>query len=326
MKISIIVPVYQVEEYIERCFVSIVSQTYTDIEVVFVDDASFDSSRKILDALISEYNGAQRFIMLTHKENRGLSAARNSGVEVATGDYIYFLDSDDELSDVCAIAKFADCVTKTNADVVVGNHRNINGSDSYISKYKKSLLLHDRSLITAFVKGDIPVTAWNKLISKRLFAEGLTFKEGILNEDELFSYQMLFLNPLVALLGDVTYNYHIRQGSIMTNGVNMHRLESPIKVYEEVVSSYNSISGNDSLMLQNIDHFAFKRYIDVVRSSADDDIKRGLYQRIRRSQRLIKGIGKMRYIYNAHIYLPSWLGFQIMKLITRRYTKSRGLA
>lgn len=326
MRISVIVPIYQVEEYIVRCFESIVSQTYTDLEIVFVDDASTDSSIDILEDLISRYNGKLNLKIITHQNNRGLSAARNSGVEVATGEYVYFLDSDDELSDANAIAKFADCVERTSADVVVGNHRNIKGEDSYISKYKKSIILHGQTLTSAFVKGDIPVTAWNKLINKRLFYEGLRFKEGILNEDELFSYHLLFRNPLIALLGEVTYNYHIRQGSIMTNGVNMHRLVSPIEVYEEVVSSYNAIKGNDTLILHNIDHFAFKRYIDVVCSNANNDVKSDLYKRIRRSQRSIKGLGKMRYVYNGHIYLPSWMGFQVMKLIAKRYTKSRGLA
>lgn len=325
MKISIIVPVYKVEKYIERCFESIVTQIYTNIEVVFVDDASTDSSMIILRNLISRYNEKFDFKIITHQNNRGLSAARNSGVEVASGEYVYFLDSDDELSDAYAIAKFADCVKRTTADVVIGNHRNIKGSASYISRYKKSVRLQEQNLVSAFVNGEIPVTAWNKLISKKLFEQGLRFKEGILNEDELFSYQLLFLNPIVVLLGEVTYNYHIRQGSIMTKGVNMHRLVSPIEVYEEVVLSYKAIKGNDSLILQNIDHFAFKRYVEVVCSDADNDVKRDLYKRIRRSQLSIKGLGKMRYVYNGHIYLPSWLGFQITKLITHRYTKSRGL-
>lgn len=325
MKVSIIVPVYKVEEYVLRCFESIASQDFTNLEVIFVDDASTDSSIDIVSRAINEYSGPIEFKVVTHDKNSGLSAARNSGIDVATGQYIYFLDSDDELSDSKAISKFVKCAEQTKADVVVGNHENIKETGSYISKYKTYKHLHNQDFVKSFVKGDIPVTAWNKLIAKQLFDKGLRFKEGILNEDELFAYHLLFLNPVVVLLGEVTYNYYIRSGSIMTKEFSMHRLISPIMVYEEAVSSYKSLGENNDLILRNLDHFAFKRYIDVFRSGAECSLKRELYLRILRSQRSIKGVGIMRYVYNGHIYLPFGAGFYLMKLISQKYIKSRNL-
>ena len=100
MKVSIIIPVYHVEKYIERCVLSVLKQTYRPLEVVFVDDCSNDRSIDIAKKTI-EKNGAAsiEFVFLEHDKNQGQSAARNSGIKASTGDYLYFLDSDDKLSD-----------------------------------------------------------------------------------------------------------------------------------------------------------------------------------------------------------------------------------
>ena len=99
-KVSIIIPVYNVVDYIERCWKSVNAQTYSDIELIFVDDCGTDESISKLETLISE---GSRFPVqiIKHKKNRGLSAARNTGIEASSGDYVYFLDSDDDLVPSC---------------------------------------------------------------------------------------------------------------------------------------------------------------------------------------------------------------------------------
>lgn len=325
MKISIIIPVYNVENYIQKCLESVFVQAYTDIEVILVDDASPDRSIPLAQELIRKNYRCDRFRIITHEINKGLSAARNSGVAVATGDYVYFLDSDDELYDEQSIAVLAENASKTNADVVIGNYLGVKSDSSYVSKYNKDRILIGNNLISSFVKGDVTITAWNKLIKRSLFADGrLSFKEGILNEDELFSYQLLFLNPVVSMIGATTYKYNIRPGSIMTT-VNYNRLLSPVIVYEEIVKSYKAINGNNTMVLVNLDHFAFKRYVDIIRSSVETTVKRSLYHRLRTAQRSISGIGKMRYIYNSHLYMPKAIGFKVISIVANFYAKSRNL-
>lgn len=325
MKVSIIIPVYKVEDYIERCVESVLTQTYSDMEIILVDDASPDNSieraKQVIDSH-PEFNGEIMYV--THRDNRGLSAARNSGIDVAAGDYIYFLDSDDELFDSDSIALLVDAAKETNADIVAGNHYVQRNPNPYHAKYSTANLLEGNSLIASFVKGDVPVTAWNKLIRRSAFDNGLRFKEGILNEDELFSYNILFSKPSVYLLGKTTYRYNYREGSIMTS-FNVKRLESPIIVYEEASRSYVDMKEDNPMILQNLDHFAFKRYVDIWKSPADGHTKRNLYHRLRIAQKKMKGIGKMRYIFNSHIYLPESTGYAMMCIIARYYAKSRNL-
>jgi glycosyltransferase involved in cell wall biosynthesis len=101
MKVSIIVPVYNVEKYINRCFNSIICQSYTNIECIFIDDCSPDNSYQILRQRINEYQGNIYFNVIRHSKNKGLSGARNTGTLASTGDYIYYLDSDDEITNNC---------------------------------------------------------------------------------------------------------------------------------------------------------------------------------------------------------------------------------
>ena len=101
IKVSIIVPVYNVEDYIERCMLSIIDQTYPNIECIIVDDCTPDNSITIIQSLLQQYNGTISFKILKHTTNKGLSESRNTGTEKATGDYIYYLDSDDELTPNC---------------------------------------------------------------------------------------------------------------------------------------------------------------------------------------------------------------------------------
>lgn len=325
MKVSIIIPIYKVEAYIKRCIESVCNQTYSNLEVILVNDATPDCSIEVANSVIENSSRSDIFKIINHDQNKGLSGARNTGIEHSTGDYIFFIDSDDELEDNDSIELLANCLMENNADVAIGNYRGIKDEGSYISKYNKKALYSDGSLIEAFVSGDIPVTAWNKLISRKLFNEGLQFKEDILNEDELFSYQMLFMNPTVVMLGDVTYKYYIRQGSIMTS-FNENRLISPVVVHEEAVKSYKEIGGDNELLLKSLDHFAFKRHVNIIQSVVSDELKVKLYNRLSASQRSIKGVGVMRYVYNLHIFMPSFIGYRVMKLIAKRYAKTRNLS
>ena len=119
--VSIIIPVYNVEPYVEDCIRSVIRQTYGGkMECIVVDDCGTDNSMDVVERVIGEYNGPIPFRILHHEHNRGLSAARNTGMDAATGDYLFFLDSDDELTDDC-IEKLTEPLVKEWYDVVIGN-------------------------------------------------------------------------------------------------------------------------------------------------------------------------------------------------------------
>ena len=121
MKVSIIVPVYNVAKYIERCLLSVLNQTWPDLEVILVNDCTPDNSMEIVRRVVASHPRGAVVRCLEHEENRGLSAARNTGISASVGDYLYFLDSDDYIS-ANAIELLADAAVQKRPDFVIGNY------------------------------------------------------------------------------------------------------------------------------------------------------------------------------------------------------------
>ena len=164
MKITIIIPVYNVEPYIEDCLKSVASQTYKgDIECIIVNDCTPDNSCAVIDRFINKYDGAIEFKLLHHTVNRGLSAARNTGIDAATGDYIYFLDSDDEITPDC-IELLAAPLEKEKYDFVIG--------DYIIIGHKKEippLLLEDNKMYKGeYIKKTFFTSQWYVMAVNKL--------------------------------------------------------------------------------------------------------------------------------------------------------------
>ncbi|WP_347223037.1 glycosyltransferase family 2 protein, partial [Bacteroides congonensis] len=170
ISVSIIIPVYNVEQYIESCLLSVINQNYKgDIECVIVNDCTPDQSMVVVHKILSDYDGNILFKIVDHKENRGLSASRNSGVRVATGDYLYFLDSDDILAKN-AIALLADLALKDLPDVVMGDFELI-GSNQNIPQLKTTITHFNiqKDIFNAFISYELYEMAWNKLVKRQFF-------------------------------------------------------------------------------------------------------------------------------------------------------------
>lgn len=319
MRVSIIIPIYKVEFYIERCLLSVCCQTYPNIEVVLVNDASPDKSMELARGAVSGVSFP--VICVEHEINRGLSAARNSGIQVATGDYLYFLDSDDELV-ANAIELFVKNAKMTNADVVIGNYKSISDEKTYVSqRYANQMLYKNQDIILAFVDGSIPVMAWNKMIRKDfLISKSLYFKEGLVNEDELWAFMIAYEARTIALLGTLTYIYYVRQGSIMT-AMELQRLESSIAIYREMCLFSEKRSSRYKLMSKFLDRFAFKRYIAIMQIPISMDLRKKMYRKIREVQVRTPGCRVMRYVFHAHLLLPPILGFWFMRATAWAYAK-----
>lgn len=219
--LSVIIPVYKVSPYVERCLKSVISQSYDHFECILVDDASPDDSIAKCERMIAGYEGNISFRILRHEKNRGLSAARNTGTDAARGDYILYVDSDDYLSDDCVEKLLAPVVADRSIEMVYGGHIifSDNGKKRLPKIYKcegaefKTLrevrnFYLDRQ--SAFIHA-----AWNKLTSRDFIRRhGLRFEEGLLWEDALWTFfEMKHLSHLV-FIPDVTYFYYQRPDSI----------------------------------------------------------------------------------------------------------------
>ena len=210
-KISIIVPVYNVEKYLARCLDSIIDQTYTNIEIILVDDGSLDESGKICD----EYAKKDKRIKVIHKQNGGLSSARNSGIEMASGKYVCFIDSDDYI-EKDMIEYLYKGVKKYHADIVVCGLSNIysNGKiecatiprEDIIYNRKQALDIH---LLTGYIDHVI----CDKIYKKELFND-IKFPEGKIYEDMMTTYKLIDKVDKVVLRPDSKYNYCRRSDSI----------------------------------------------------------------------------------------------------------------
>lgn len=210
MLFSIIIPIYKVQDYLEKCVDSVCGQTYNDIEIILVDDGSPDNCPAICD----EYAKKDSRIKVIHKENGGLSDARNSGLEIATGEYIFFVDSDDYIeADTCE--KFA-CFAEKGYDILIGDaiveggkcdlsHIEIDEAISGVAYYKLALL-----------KQKTPIVAWiNAYRREYLIENDLRFKYGILHEDVEFTPRAFLAARSVFYTTHFFYHYMIRDNSIM---------------------------------------------------------------------------------------------------------------
>ena len=247
MKISIIIPVYNVEPFIERCLKSVAEQSYKNIEVIIIDDCSPDNSMALAETFISNSPQKNIFRIIHHKENGGLSAARNTGIKASKGDYLFFLDSDDYLpSD--AIDVLAQKSHKGKADFIVGNYT-IKGLQRNTPKLKlDDCTLSSKNLIQkSFKERLFFIMAWNKMIRRDfIISNNLFFEEGIIHEDDIWSFKTAFAAECVTIVNHITYYYCIQQNSI-TGIPSQRSLDCRLKVTKilfDLISSTNYLRKN----------------------------------------------------------------------------------
>jgi glycosyltransferase involved in cell wall biosynthesis len=213
--ISIIIPIYNAEKYIFRCIKSVMNQKISGfgIECILIDDCSQDDSILIANNIIDDYTGDIIFKMIRNETNKGLSASRNIGIQLSSGEYLFFLDSDDYIIDEC-IAKFVNMIKEVpDVDVVKGNHYDNNT----ISEYSiPSYPLENLQLLTFYYGQCVPVTAWNTLVrSDILKRNNIYFREGMIHEDDLWSVQLYQSINKFVFIPIPTYYYTSNPGSIM---------------------------------------------------------------------------------------------------------------
>lgn len=216
-KVSIIVPVYNVEKFLEQCVNSILSQTYRNLEVILVDDGSPDKCPQMCD----DYAARDQRIKVVHKRNGGLSSARNAGLDVATGEYVMFIDSDDFI-DNNTVEYLLAVKENCNADIVCYGMFRYNGTNDTLIENtvsKKDLEILDQlTTLKKLILRTIDCSSCNKLYERNKIGT-LRFKVGRNNEDHPFLFELYQRCNSIAYTNKAHYHYRITPGSI-TNSLN----------------------------------------------------------------------------------------------------------
>lgn len=247
--ITIVLPIYNVEKYLKSCLDTILVQDYDNLEVILVNDGSSDNSGKICDEYVKQYD----HFSVIHKENGGLSSARNVGLKKAKGKYIIFIDSDDWIAPNM-ISKLYNLIINNNADIsICGFNRALckenydKGTYSYDNKICGDILcmnnmealnmLYDCNLMTEFV------VAWNKLYNIKLF-DNIVYPEGKLHEDEFTTYKLFYQSNRVVYTNEKLYYYRVTPDSIMNKRYNKNRLHI-LEAFNERTNFAKNINNNE---------------------------------------------------------------------------------
>lgn len=224
-KVSVIIPIYNVEKYLEECLDSVLGQSYTNLEIILVDDGSPDGCPAICDA----YAKKDGRIIVIHQENGGLSAARNVGLDVCSGEWIMFVDSDDTLVEN-AVEALHILIKEKEATLAVGNHRKIEFHESKnLYKICSKVKIEEYTKLQIFSNygkaNSLPVTSWGKMYKAEIF-EKIRFPVGKIHED-------VFIAPLVydqcsniVYTDEIIYNYLQRADSIMGSSKKNRNLDA----------------------------------------------------------------------------------------------------
>jgi len=254
--ISVIVPVYNVEKYLEKCIDSILSQTFKNFEVILVDDGSMDRCGIICD----NYEKLDNRVKVIHKTNGGLSSARNSGLEIASGEYVVFIDSDDWI-DKNMYQELYNEAKKNNADIV--QCKFMKAYDENVSichdKYKNIAVIGNLDALNNLYndKCTETVVTWNKLYRRHLFND-ITFPNGKLHEDEFTTYKLLYKSNKVVLVDQEFYYYRQTPNSIMNSAFNIRRFDS-LEALNQKLEFFKQIN-NEVLYKKTV-----KAYEDVLK-------------------------------------------------------------
>ena len=221
--ISVIVPIYNVEAYLNRCVESIVKQTYQNLEIILVDDGSPDNCPKVCD----EWSIKDSRIKVIHKKNGGLSDARNAGMEIASGEYISFIDSDDYIA-LDFFETLLSVMEKENSDIAECNVVKCY-EDGRFERYSDDLAVTtfdtESALSGLIAENPFHQHVWNKLYKTQLVKD-IPYAVGKLNEDEFWTYQAFGRAQNVSRINKTMYYYSQRSSSIMGESYNIRRLDA----------------------------------------------------------------------------------------------------
>ena len=231
--ISVIVPVYNVEKYLSKCLESILNQSFSQFELILVNDGSTDNS----ELIFNKYLYDKRLIVI-NKSNGGLSSARNAGLDVARGEYIIFIDSDDYINNKMFEILYNEMI-RSKSDIIICDYLKVSESENEkiidMLNYKSEIIEGKENILNQLCseKRMQFTVAWNKLYKKKLF-ESLRFEEGRLHEDEFIAHRILGKAQKVNYIDLKLYYYVQRNNSIMQSQFKVNRLDCLDAIYDRI--------------------------------------------------------------------------------------------
>ena len=268
-KVSIIVPVYGVEKYIDKCLDSLVKQSLKEIEVIVVNDGTKDNSQKIIDKYVKKYPDKIKSYI---KENGGQGSARNYGLKKATGEYIGYVDSDDFV-EKDMYKKLYNKAKENNYDIVVCGNYNV--SEDYQNKNIDTFINNYNTDLENIFFGKMAV--WNKIYKRDILIKNkLEFKEKVWYEDLAFTLKAIMNSNTFAFIDEPLYDYLIREGSTMNNS-NVQRNLEILDAFNDILSYIQHNKKEEyfsKIEFLAIDHIYISAIVRVLKAEGDDKVKR----------------------------------------------------
>lgn len=257
--ISVVVPIYKVEKYLVKCIDSIIEQSYRNIELILVDDGSPDSCPQICD----KYKSKDLRVRVIHKQNGGLSDARNAGLKIATGEWITFIDSDDYVG-VNFLKKLYFAAINTNADISMCDYQSVlddagqEKEETCTKAYNNVKCLEE--MYHPQIHG-MEFVAWGKLYRTELFKKNkIQYPVGKLHEDTFTTYKLIYAAKKIVFSNACEYFYRQREASIMTSSFNIERL-AVIDATREACQFFEN--GREPKLLELAINAYFRNYVSM---------------------------------------------------------------
>lgn len=323
---SIIVPVYKVEAYLPQCVASVLSQTFSDFELILIDDGSPDGCGALSDRYASEDSR----IRVVHKENGGLSSARNSGLRIASGEAIVFLDSDDYWDDPHALTKIHREFLDAGADVVLFKHRKLDMEDGSISVCGETSSTADiadlpyaRQLSYCVSKQLFDTCAWNKAFRRNLMEkQDLYFTEGIIAEDLDWAARLSIAANALAIVPTPIHIYRKGRPGAITTSLKLKNLVDTKGSIERCISYVATRENSDDFLSAYYGYIAYRYVIWMAESGVvSDPGKKPLIREMKQYRWLL------RYSLNQKVKLASMLskvlGYRLTSCLLGLYLRKK---
>lgn len=289
--VTISIPIFKCEKFIIRCLESVKNQTYKNLEIVLVNDCTPDDSMLLVKNFI-DANPDLTIKIIEHQENSGLSVVRNNGIKASTGKYLFFLDSDDEITIDC-IELLVKKAEKTDAQIIIAQNRWINTFDNTTKDFgfptitEKKYYDNNLEIFSVYSKGGFPSSSWNKLFKRDFIVDNqIYFVPGLFAQDELWFFHLLLKTDTLAIIDDITYLYYLHGESVIFNRKKKN-FENYLTILEYLTKSYKEEKNSELKMLIKNKIILFKEMVLVMQWKALKD-KEYLKTNISRMQKLVR--------------------------------------
>lgn len=303
--LSVIVPVYNVEKYLKRCLESILVQSWNDYEIILVDDGSTDSSAQICDLYAEKYE----MIRVIHKENKGLSDTRNRGIEEASGEYVYFPDSDDWL-EPNTFSELSDVIEELTYDIISFNREFVTSEEDKLISAKSRIqkLSGKQALLEMLKQSDVTGFANDKIYRKKLFLDNdIEFPVGKYYEDLGTNYKLFLKATKVYVTNQKYYHYLITNPDSITQSWNEQKLQDMFGFYREIYYSPLIREKFEELEIEILQAFyinglihilssLYKSNISAQYSDIEKDIKQEIVKNSIGVTKLLNQPNKIKYL------------------------------